>query len=603
MVDSKSVRALGFVHERYPGEPAAPSRRGNISLGVSGHRDPRSWTALCLALGASISACGAAPEDLDGLAGAATQAPPRSLNTAHFATTPLQRAPTTTAVGPTICTGHAHLTSLTRNGIGALNLVPTYWGPNVASRDKATVEALLPVFTSSVIMNLLLTEYGASGVPAASLTITPQISTGSRVSRADIETELRWQLDAGILPFHSIFLLHFPPTVHPTITDANGVEQNMCTPAGGACGYHGTVDGGKDFLYTVIPDHSVDCAGFTCDESSHNGSTYDRQNIDESHEISEALTDPDAVTGFRVRTPGSACLGQEIGDLCHATSVLLNNKAGSAWVQKEWSNRGNTCTFVPFAAGDIDGNGRTDLTLTGSAAWSNFIPVAFSIGDGTYSGESDPLFAGPSITSGNTSFSPAASQPGAKSVTGDFNGDGFADVALTGGVGWRTVPVAFSNGDGTFRGTNTLTSSTLFATVAAQAGAKPVAGDFDGDGLSDIALTGGVGWNTIPIAFSNGDGTFRPTNKGVTSGNTQFPLFATQNRRHTGFGRLQLRWSGRHRARRRKRQRRSLDHRACCVLQRRRYVSRLESDRARHRRWWALGDDICDAGRRQARRW
>jgi Zn-dependent metalloprotease len=36
--------------------------------------------------------------------------------------------------------------------------------------------------------------------------------------------------------------------------------------------------------------------------------------------------------------------------------------------------------------------------------------------------------------------------------------------------------------------------------------------DFNRDGRSDVALTGVVGWNTLPVAFSNGNGTFSVTN-------------------------------------------------------------------------------------------
>jgi len=38
-----------------------------------------------------------------------------------------------------------------------------------------------------------------------------------------------------------------------------------------------------------------------------------------------------------------------------------------------------------------------------------------------------------------------------------------------------------------------------------------VSGDYNGDGTDDIALAGGVGWNTVPIAFSH-SGFFSETN-------------------------------------------------------------------------------------------
>jgi hypothetical protein len=119
-----------------------------------------------------------------------------------------------------------------------------------------------------------------------------------------------------------------------------------------------------------------------------------------------------------------------------------------------------------------------------------------------------------------------ATLPGAAPVAGDFNGDSLADIALTAGAGWGTIPVAFSRGDGTFVGTNLgMTSGDPnFPSYAAAAGAQPVAGDFDGDGRGDIALTGVPGWDSIPVAFSNGDGTFRGTNMSVAA----FPALASQ---------------------------------------------------------------------------
>ncbi|MDB4927793.1 MAG: hypothetical protein JWM10_277 [Myxococcaceae bacterium] len=107
-------------------------------------------------------------------------------------------------------------------------------------------------------------------------------------------------------------------------------------------------------------------------------------------------------------------------------------------------------------------------------------------------------------------FATWAAAAGARAVAGDFDRDGLTDIALTGGPGWNTLPVAFSLGDGTFRVTNAFVGE--FASWAQTAGARPVAGDFDGDGRSDVALVGGVGWNTQPVAFSLGDGTFRVTN-------------------------------------------------------------------------------------------
>jgi hypothetical protein len=46
-------------------------------------------------------------------------------------------------------------------------------------------------------------------------------------------------------------------------------------------------------------------------------------------------------------------------------------------------------------------------------------------------------------------------------------------------------------------------------------GAGVTGTDYNGDGRSDIVLTGGTGWNTIPVALSQGNGSFSTTNIAV----------------------------------------------------------------------------------------
>jgi K+/H+ antiporter YhaU regulatory subunit KhtT len=150
--------------------------------------------------------------------------------------------------------------------------------------------------------------------------------------------------------------------------------------------------------------------------------------------------------------------------------------------------------------GDFDGDGRTDIALTGTLGW-NTVPIAFARGDGQFQ-----------ITNGFVGDFAAWAATGAKVIAGDFNRDGRTDIALTGTAGWNTLPVAFSRGDGNFDVTNKPIGD--FAAWAAT-GATVVPGDFNRDGRTDIALTGTSGWNTVPVAFSQGDGTFKVTNQGV----------------------------------------------------------------------------------------
>jgi hypothetical protein len=103
----------------------------------------------------------------------------------------------------------------------------------------------------------------------------------------------------------------------------------------------------------------------------------------------------------------------------------------------------------------------------------------------------------------------------------DFNGDGQADLAVTGVPGWTGLPVAFSAGTGAFKVTNSATPG--FTAWASASGAKVLPGDYNGDGRTDLAATGAAGWTGLPVAFSNGNGSFQVTNV-TTPG---FPAWAS----------------------------------------------------------------------------
>jgi thermitase len=159
---------------------------------------------------------------------------------------------------------------------------------------------------------------------------------------------------------------------------------------------------------------------------------------------------------------------------------------------------------VRVITGDFNGNGLTDIALVRQTPGWNTIPIAFANGDGTWTITNG---AAPDFITG------WAQTPGVRVITGDFNGDGLTDFALVRQTpGWNTIPIAFANGDGTWRITNGAAPDFISAWAHAP-GVRVVTGDFDGDGLTDIALVRQTaGWNTIPIAFANGDGTWRITN-------------------------------------------------------------------------------------------
>jgi hypothetical protein len=158
-----------------------------------------------------------------------------------------------------------------------------------------------------------------------------------------------------------------------------------------------------------------------------------------------------------------------------------------------------------MVVGDFNGDGIPDLIVAASAGPTGpagVVTVLLGNGDGTFQ------------SAGNF---PAGNGVNSLSV-GDFNGDGKLDIVTTNfdfvSIGPQNnliiesdVHVFLGNGDGTFRAARTYT-----------AGVGPVSagvGDFNGDGIADLAVVNGglpgtMAGNTVSILLGNGDGTFQP---------------------------------------------------------------------------------------------
>jgi sugar lactone lactonase YvrE len=138
-----------------------------------------------------------------------------------------------------------------------------------------------------------------------------------------------------------------------------------------------------------------------------------------------------------------------------------------------------------LAVGDFNGDGIPDLAVTTSS--SSSLNILLGNGDGTFAA---------------TSNSPVVGGSPYSIVAGDFNGDGELDLAVTDTYD-DTVSVLLGNGDGTFA------SATTFACGINN---SPLAvADFNNDGKLDLAVgisgNSGTG-DSVAIFVGNGDGTF-----------------------------------------------------------------------------------------------
>jgi hypothetical protein len=205
---------------------------------------------------------------------------------------------------------------------------------------------------------------------------------------------------------------------------------------------------------------------------------------------------------------------------------------------------------IALALADLNGDAAPDLVaantsgiavLTGagdgtfgpaqSFATGN-LPTAFALGDFNGDGKLDVAVAGTIDYStwiinvlpggGDGSFQAplagglAFALPLVAVVAGDFNGDGALDLAVSAtspSGNTSTLSILLGNGDGTFQAPVDVPLSTPTTTLLSM-----TTGDLDGDGRLDLVLltADGASANYVSVLVSNGDGTFRQADSSST---------------------------------------------------------------------------------------
>lgn len=236
------------------------------------------------------------------------------------------------------------------------------------------------------------------------------------------------------------------------------------------------------------------------------------------------------------------------GGYSAAIYVLLGNGDGSFGNPIEYDSNLLSIYSASIAVADFNGDGKLDLVLTNSD--SNVVAVVLGNGDGTFrnppvlysggllpsavvnldvngDGKPDLAVAGgygvlsyfsltTLINRGDGSFPTPTSYPVLQypysAVTGDFNGDGNVDIAISSDTQTGGVSVLLGKGDGTFQ------AHLDSPTGQAPAGQFPnviAAGDFNGDGTLDLVVVNilqpplGQGSQILSTLIGNGDGAFQ----------------------------------------------------------------------------------------------
>jgi hypothetical protein len=237
--------------------------------------------------------------------------------------------------GPGTGAPPAHLTNHGGPVLGAVRVVPIYWGAAWAGGDAALATQLNAFFDMVLTSSMMdmLAEYSTAtqighGSRAPSVTVAGSepgtIVAGVRtVTDVQIQQALTAWIGNGTVPpvtANTLYFVYLPRNVVSVMGTGRSCQQY--------CGYHNHY--GANTYYAVIP--FANCPG--CQFA---GPFLDTLTEVSSHELCEAITDP-ALNAW-----WDSSSGDEIGDICNRQTVNL----GPYLVQTEWSNAMGVCTIVP----------------------------------------------------------------------------------------------------------------------------------------------------------------------------------------------------------------------------------------------------------------
>ena len=266
----------------------------------------------------------------------------------------------------------AHLTYYGGRVISNVRVVEVLYGTGtyLPEISGSTMGSFYSQVTNSTYMDWL-SEYNTPAAGGTNQTIgrgsfqgkvqiAPSAAhSGPLISDSAVEAEIVAQIGAGLLPapatdaagnVNTLYMVHFPQGVAITHHGRTSCE----SASTGFCGYHSTFAmGGQHLYYAALPDVGPG-SGCATVALCGTGAPFGNQTSVASHELIEAVTDPDIGFAPFVGPPMAwyDSSQAEIADICFQEPLgsILGSDGVTYTVQKGWSNSANACVVSRAAA-------------------------------------------------------------------------------------------------------------------------------------------------------------------------------------------------------------------------------------------------------------